>query len=353
MTNSLLILRITRIDQETSNTRSYWLESTDGEPVLFQPGQFLTFLLLFNGHKVRRSYSISSLPARELRITIKRVQNGDISRYLLDTLKVGDQLTSLPPAGRFVLGPSESTLPRDIVLFGAGSGITPLLALLLQILTGEPESHVTLLYSNTHSSGVIFGNELTDFQQRYTRQFTLIHLLSWPDENDTGLGGTIRAGRLSNTLLETLLPSLLRHDPAEAKFYVCGPTDYMRMVLFTLIVSGFRADQIRRENFVVEPINLSPAPPVAHDRTILLRFRNREIDIEVPAYVSILQAALDAGIHLPYSCRGGRCSTCAAHCTAGHVVMTINDVLTERDLAEGWILTCTGYPDTDGVVIEL
>ncbi|WP_317163115.1 2Fe-2S iron-sulfur cluster-binding protein [Rudanella paleaurantiibacter] len=125
------------------------------------------------------------------------------------------------------------------------------------------------------------------------------------------------------------------------------------MVQFTLLVSGMQAEQLRRENFVVEPLPKTPAPVLAQDRTVRLRLSGREIDIEVPAYVSILQAALDAGIRLPYSCRGGRCSSCAARCTAGRVQMTINDVLTERDLADGWVLTCTGYPDTDGVVIEL
>ena len=88
----------------------------------------------------------------------------------------------------------------------------------------------------------------------------------------------------------------------------------MRMIQFTLVFSGFRPEQIRRENFVVEPVFISPPPAFAQDRTVLLTFRGREIEIQVPAYKSVLQAALDEGIPLPYSCRGGRCSTCAARC---------------------------------------
>ena len=125
------------------------------------------------------------------------------------------------------------------------------------------------------------------------------------------------------------------------------------MIQFTLVFSGIRPEQIRRENFVIEPVVLTPPPALAVDRTILLNLRGREIEIQVPAYKSILQAALDEGIHLPYSCRGGRCSTCVARCLSGSVHMTINDVLTERDLTEGWILTCTGYPESDGVVVGL
>lgn len=131
----------------------------------------------------------------------------------------------------------------------------------------------------------------------------------------------------------------------------------MRMVQFTLVFSGVRPEQIRRENFVVESVVLTPPPALAINRTVLLRLsrgnETHEVEIQVPAYKSILQTALDEGVSLPYSCRGGRCSTCAARCLSGTVHMTINDVLTERDLAEGWILTCTGYPESEGVVIEV
>jgi ring-1,2-phenylacetyl-CoA epoxidase subunit PaaE len=125
------------------------------------------------------------------------------------------------------------------------------------------------------------------------------------------------------------------------------------MIRFTLLVTGFRDDQIRRENFVVHSVSPAPLPASTQDRTIQVVIRGKAFSVHVPAYVSILQAALDAGIRLPYSCRGGRCSTCAARCAAGEVRMTINDVLTEQDMAEGWILTCTGYPATDDVVITV
>ncbi|WP_019990684.1 ferredoxin--NADP reductase [Rudanella lutea] len=353
MTDLQRTFRVTRWVQETADTRSYWLEPTDQQPVPFRPGQFLTLLVPFHGHEARRSYSISSLPAEGLRITIKRVANGDISRYLLDTLTEGDLVSSLPPAGRFVLDTQPAGPARDILLFGAGSGITPLLPLIRQALTDEPQSRVTLLYSNPRASGIIFRDELNQLHQAYPDQFRLLYVLSRSEPDEALPKGTVLPGRMSNTRLETMLPTLLHHDRAHARVFICGPADYMRMVQFTLLVSGMQAGQLRRENFVVEPLPKTPAPVRAQDRTVRLRLPDREVDIEVPAYVSILQAALDAGIRLPYSCRGGRCSSCAARCTAGRVQMTINDVLTERDLAEGWVLTCTGYPDTDGVVIEV
>jgi 2Fe-2S type ferredoxin len=154
-------------------------------------------------------------------------------------------------------------------------------------------------------------------------------------------------------LLETLLPTLLKYDRQQALFYICGPFDFMRMVQFTLIFSGIRLPQIRKENFVIDPVTVTPPPELSRDHRILLKFRGTEYDIDVPAYKSILQAAIDHGIPLPYSCRGGRCSACMARCQSGSVYMTINDVLTEHDLAEGWVLTCTGYPESEGLVIEV
>lgn len=351
MTNDLLQLRIIRIYSETSDAKSYFLEPVDGRPVQYKAGQFLTLLLLHNGHEIRRSYSLSSVANEMLRLTIKRIQNGEVSRYLLDTLQVGDVLTSLHPAGRFIV---DEHLPGDLVMLGAGSGITPLLAMIKQVLWTEPHRRVTLIYSNSSERNIIFRDELNGLQRQYPDRFRLLNLLSNPPDDWNGL-----RGRLNNVMLERLLPDLVAtSDRQTLGFYTCGPADYMRMIQFTLIFAGFRPDQVRRENFVVEPVVLTPPPHIAQDRTVILRMRRREaeireVEIQVPAYKSILQAALDEGLILPYSCRGGRCSTCVARCQSGTVHMTINDVLTERDLQEGWVLTCTGYPESDGVVIEV
>lgn len=366
MTQDILQLRIVRIKQEIAtatrtDTNSYFLEPTDGQPVSYRAGQFLTLILNHrtngpNDYEVRRSYSLSSAPGEPLRLTIKRVTNGEISRFLLDTLRVGDVLTSLFPAGRFVLNPDQT---GDLVLLGAGSGITPLFSILKHVLHTEATRRVTLLYSNSNERSIIFRDELDELQRQYPDRFRLIYLLSNPPDDWPGLRGSMRLGRLNNVMLDGVLPTLIgASERSSLRFYVCGPGDYMRMVQFTLVFSGIRPEQILRENFVIAPVVLTPPPALAQDRTVLLRFRNRdriarEVVITVPAYRSILQAALDEGIALPYSCRGGRCSTCIARCTAGSVHMTINDVLTERDLAEGWILTCTGYPAGDGVAIEV
>ncbi len=346
----LLKLRIIAIRSEAPEVNSYILEPLDGEQVSYQAGQFLTLVLqrpdsAGNQREVRRSYSLSSAPGEPLQLTIKRVHNGELSRLLHDNLHVGDIVTSLYPAGRFTLNEAQS---GDLLLLGAGSGISPLFALLKQALYYS-QRRVTLLYSNTRERSIIFRDELDALTRQFPDRFRLIHLLSSPSNEWAGL-----RGRLNNVLLERLLPTLLGDsDPATYQVYLCGPADYMRTIQFTLVFSGIWPEQIHREDFIIKPVVLAPPPALAQDRSVRLRYRGQDVDIQVPAYKSILQAALDEGLHLPYSCRGGRCSACIGRCTAGTVHMTINDVLTERDIAEGWVLTCTGYPESNGVVIEV
>jgi len=126
----------------------------------------------------------------------------------------------------------------------------------------------------------------------------------------------------------------------------------MRMIRLTLLFMGLESAQIRKENFVLETIPVSEGTLNFPPKKIRIHFNNETYDLVVGENQSILQAALQNNIPLPYSCRVGDCSTCSATCKSGKVQMVKNDVLTDADLAAGWILTCTGHPLTDDVVIE-
>lgn len=301
----------------------------------FVPGQFITLVV----RHIRRSFSISSYPP-DLSITVKRKPNGEISRYLLDHIQIGDTLNALPPAGRFTFAP-QTAAQRDIGFIAAGSGISPILPLIRQALDGEPLSHVWLLYQNHSEADIIFARFLEELAARHLGRFTLLHFLSAPNSHE------ILPSRLNNGNLEQLVPGLLRFAPSEALFFVCGPEALMRMARFTLRVMGFGPDQFRQEHFTVDV--MPPAPILSDDspKTVTLRHGGKTETFTVAYPVNILQAALDHHIHLPYSCKGGRCSSCAVRCLSGQVVMSINDVLTEKDLRDGWVLTCTGYAGTD------
>lgn len=348
MKTPTLEFRVKKIIQETDDTRTFVLEPLADELLPYEAGQFLTFLLDVHGKEIRRSYSMSSAPGVDERpaITIKRVANGEISRYWHDRVRAGTLLQALPPAGRFTLDSATDGSPRDIVLIGAGSGITPLFSILKQVLVQESESRVTLLYASRRERNIIFGQQLADWQRRYPERLKIIHVLSQPTDDWTGT-----RGRINNFRLEQMIGKAL-HFPAErARFFLCGPFELMRTAEITLRFMGFESDQIRQEYFVIDP---TPPPPTRSEpHTIQLIFRSESYTLEVPAYTTILQAGLEQGIPIPYSCRGGRCASCAAICRTGTVRMSLNDVLTERDLAQGWVLTCTGYIESEGVVVEV
>ncbi len=349
--NDLYIqLRITAVIPETPDTVTFRLEEVSGRTVAYKAGQFLTFLIRLHGTEYRRSYSFSSTPEVDsfMSVTIKRITNGEISRHILRTWKTGDVITSLLPSGRFTLEHMPDT-PRDIFLLGAGSGITPLFSMLQHILYVEKAAHVTLIYSSRNEHNTIFYQQIKSLQQKFPDRLTVLWLFS--DPGDTA----VLYRRMSNSLLEMIAPKHLKFPRENAEFFICGPAEYMRMVQFTLTFMGFRSEQLHKENFVVNTeakIARVQLPEDPSPRKVLLRFGDSEQTLEVPGNENILHAALRQNVHLPYSCKGGVCGSCIAKCTAGKVWMSVNEVLTDRELSKGLVLTCTGYAQTANVTLE-
>ena len=342
----LLQWKVVRVIPEAKNTISYILEEVSGQPVVYDAGQFLTFIFDYHGQEIRRSYSLGSTPGIDPQpfITVKKKENGAISRYILEHWREGTIINSLPPAGRFTLatGPSHN---RQVFFMAAGSGIVPVFALLKKLLHNEPHSLAVLLYQNHDENNIIYNETIQQLQEQHPDRFTRIDLLSHPILHD------LPHQRLNNGLFEAIVTK--NHKPQTTNlFYTCGPPSFMRMVQFTLRVMGVAEDLIHKENFTVDAV---PPPAFTIDptpRTILVKQGERNYEFTVAYPDTILQAALNNHIKLPYSCRGGRCSTCTARCLSGTVKMNINEVLTEKDLQNGLILTCVGYAVTD-LVLEL
>lgn len=346
MADHTIALKLREIIRETDDAKTFVFETLDGSTLHYKAGQFLTFLINMHGHEVRRSYSMSSAPGVDKfpAITVKRVPNGEISRFWIDLVQAGDTFRVLAPSGRFVLEEDDAG-ERDIVLIGAGSGITPLFSLLKQTLTQETESHVTLIYASRNVRSTLFWNHIIEWQARFPERLQVVHIHSQPTEEWAGI-----QGRINNTRLEQLVAKSIRYRREDARFFICGPFELMRSAGITLHFMGFHGTQIRKENFVIT--SPPPPPPVSYPHHITLRYDGNVHNLLVPAHATVLDAALAQGIQLPYSCKGGRCSSCAAVCTQGIVHMSVNEVLTDRDLAEGWILTCSAYVDSDDVVVE-
>ncbi len=338
----MLQLKVEAIKWETSDTATFYLSNTAGEAINYKAGQFITLIFSHHYNEIRRSYSLSSSPGEPyLAITVKRIENGEISRFLLTKTQVGDIWNALAPAGKFVL--SDSSGKQDIFYFAAGSGITPVYAHLKTILSLPGESRITLIYSSRNAETTLFYNELNQLSATHPERLTIVYLFS-----DAGLSRK----RLNNELVSSLVNEHLKYAREKAEFFLCGPFVYMRMVRLTLIYMGFDAEQIRKENFVLETVDVPFGRINYPPKTIKLHFKHTEYDLVVGENQTILQAALQNNIALPYSCKAGICSSCTAICRNGKVDMAVNDVLTDTDLSHGWILTCTGHPASDDVAIE-
>ncbi|TSD64515.1 ferredoxin--NADP reductase [Inquilinus sp. KBS0705] len=337
--DDILNLRVDRIKWELHDTATFYLVEFAGRKIPYKAGQFITLIFKHHGQEIRRSYSLSSSPDEALlAITVKRVSNGEISRFLLTKVNVGDMLTAVKPAGVFTITDHEEQ--KDIIYFAAGSGIVPVFSQLKYILNRQGDSKLHLIYSCQDERSVIFHNELTELTETYPDRLNIIYLLS------------SEANRLNNLVVERYVNQQLVFSREKAAFYLCGPFVYMRMIQLTLLYMGIHHQQIHRENFVLETIPVTGTQTNYPPKNIRISYKNELHNVIEGENQSILQAALQNKINLPYSCRSGMCSACVAFCKTGKVEMAKNEVLTDEDIAKGWILTCTGHAVTDNVLIE-
>lgn len=338
-------LKITAIIEETNQSKTFVLAPTAEKQIEYKAGQFLTFVFLKHDMEERRSFSISSTPAlnEPLSITVKRLDNGEFSRKLIDNTAVGDELVTIGPSGFFTL-PEDISSYKQIFFFAAGSGITPVLPLIKTLLYSKADLKIVLLYSNRSVDDTIFHKPLKELAAKFPQNFTIEFLFS--DAQNLG------RARLSKWLLEVLLKEYSSCPYNETLFYLCGPFDYMRMATIQLLNEGVPAANIRKENFTTFKIETKELPPDTKPHMITIEANGNVYDLVSQYPQTILQAAKKADILLPYSCEAGRCGTCSATCVSGKVWMSYNEVLMDDEIAKGRVLTCVGYPVGGDVILK-
>lgn len=339
-------LTIIETKQETEEVRLFYFERPVTDNFFFKAGQYLTFIFENDGVEFRRSYSIASSPSIDepLYIGIKRIANGNFSRTLFDRAKVGDILSISGVGGVFTL-PDDIDSYGQLFFFAAGSGIIPIFSLIKTLLYSHPAVKMVLVYSNRSVAQTVFFKELNQLQLKFPENLHVEFLFSNTED-------LLRA-RLHADLVTLYLETLAIGSLESCLYYVCGPEAYMRFCTFILRGHRIPAENIKKEIFhTARPIaKIEPPDKEAHTVYIILESREYMVDVKYPT--TILQAARKQGINMPYSCETGRCGNCMATCTAGKVWMSYNEVLTDRELAQGLILTCTGYPIDDDVRIRI
>ena len=352
-------VKVVKVVQETSDSVSIYFDGSSF-PYQYESGQYLTIVADVNGEEVRRPYSLCTAQGVDTNpgVTVKRIDGGKMSNFLNDNCKEGVELELMETMGNFKYIPGQAKDP--IVLIGGGSGVTPLMSILKKALKEEPERKVYFVYANTNKGTTIFHKELASLNQS---QENFKYELYLSDDNKVevvkpkGLRKLFvktpkvdpNAHRLNGQRLTEILKFFNIGGQAEA--YVCGPEGLMKTAEETIHVN-FNSWELNQEKFFsTKEVDYEEAAGEGKHK-VTVKLNGEAHEIEVGAVKSILFEGLDSGIDMPFSCQSGLCTACMGKCTSGKVEMTENSGLTDDEVAEGYILTCTGHPKSD-VVIEI
>ena len=326
----------------------------------YDAGQYLTLRFILKGEEERRSYSLSTAPGAGWGVTVKKVKGGKVSTHICDNVKVGNVVEVMPPDGRFTIKP-DAERRHNYYFFGAGSGITPLMSQLRTILEREPMSAVHLYYGNRNTESIIFNEELNKLQELYPEQLTVDHTLSKPDKKGGLLGSVFgrnkqqswagEKGRISNGKVVGFLEKHpVRHNMAH--YYICGPGNMIEQVKQALINGGIDEKAIHAEYFTASDAAQSSATAVVSSGSqATIKLRGEVIDIPIGGK-SILETLQDAGYDPPYSCTSGACASCMAKVTSGKADMEMCFALSDKEIADGFVLTCQAHPTTSEISVD-
>jgi ring-1,2-phenylacetyl-CoA epoxidase subunit PaaE len=315
----------------------------------YGPGQYLTLRATIDGEDVRRSYSIcSGVDDGELRVVIKRLKGGAFSNWANEYLRVGDTLSVMTPDGRFGV-PIEPGATRTLAAFAAGSGITPVMAILKTVLRREA-GRFFLFYGNRSTADIIFREPLEDLKDRYLARLSVFHVLSREQQDIAMLNGHLDAAKVA-VLMRSVVPAA---DVDQA--LVCGPQPMIEGLETALASLGMARERVHVERFTPgiggrpRPVVVAPAAAPKAIATVISE--GASFEIPVAEGEAIIDAAIRAGRSLPYSCKGGMCCTCRAKLVEGRVEMAANYSLEPWETEAGYVLTCQSHPVTERVVID-
>lgn len=341
-------LEVTKIQKTIRDAVVVTLKPRSGD-FSFTQGQYLTFRRDFDGHELRRSYSIcAGKGCDSLQVGIKRVPGGAFSTWANTDLVVGDTLEAMPPMGNFYAAADGS--PPHSLAFAGGSGITPILSILRTGLASDALSRFTLVYANRSPNTIMFREEIEDLKNQHLGRFNVIHVLE-DDSQDIDLFH----GRVDANKCAALFRSWI--DPTSVDMaYICGPEPMMLAISQALSDHGLSKEQIRFELFASgQPGRL---PTMVADTAEMeagvegrVTLGGEARSFVIPPNTSLLEAALANNVDAPFACKAGVCSTCKAKVLEGDVEMVSNHALEDYEVEAGYVLSCQCYPVSTNRVV--
>lgn len=349
-------LRIADIRRETRDTVSLAFEVPESlsEHYRYQAGQHLALRTWIDGEEVMRTYSIcTGVQDSELRVAIKRQPHGRFSSFANEALDVGQTLEVMEPMGHFSVSP-DAERPRHHLAFAAGSGITPVISILRTVLAAEPRSRFTLVYGNRNAGAMIFREQLEDLKNEYMDRFNMLNVMS-REQTDIDLFH----GHIGAEKCDALLEHWIGADDID-ECYICGPEPMIHAVRGSLEAHGIAPERIHFELFTAPGESERRHQARKEDRdadhsvtSVTVLADGRQTQFDLPRNTDpILEGGLAAGADLPFSCKGGVCSTCRAKVLEGEVEMDVHYALEDYEIEAGYVLTCQSYPLTEKVVVS-
>ncbi|MFD2285469.1 2Fe-2S iron-sulfur cluster binding domain-containing protein [Pedobacter petrophilus] len=339
-------LKVAEIRKETEDTVTLCFKQPGLKKIKYIAGQYLTLIFRINGRRYIRPYSFSSSPNVDtfLEVTVKRVANGLVSNHINDMINVGDSIEVMSPMGDFIFGTDDAI--TDVYFWGVGSGITPLISIIKHILSSTASINVHLNYGNKNHETTIFKDQIEALKTRYSERLTIRHFhtkLVLDEGNPYLIQGRIDQDKALSILDVALDPNCCAH-------YICGPIGLKESVKSAIQTKFGRLINVYSEDFelVKDPKDFIDI----HTQEISLTFEGKLHKLEIAKGKTILEAALDADIELPYSCQTGNCSTCKGKVLSGALKM-IGLTKERSDLEEHEYLLCCSHPLTENVQIEI
>lgn len=339
-------LKVATVYQETPTVKTFKLVEPSGNdlPFTYLAGQFMNLAMVIDGKPIKRAYTIASHPCdrKMLEITIKREENGLVSRYMHDFVHEGDLIDIEAAYGQLTF---SGVGAQGIVLIGGGVGITPLMSVLRCLISCGMKNEISLLYACKTLEDFVYREELRLLQSRNSNLKILVAV-----EKMEGSFPGAYEGRLTKEKIQEAAPGIV-----SSRVHLCGPPGMMQAVRAILAELKVQQDQIKTEAFGSA---IPPTPKVPHvepaDSTSLkqVSFKKSGKTLGIHPDETVLELAETAGIEIPNSCRIGTCGTCKVKLHSGQVTMDVQDSLTEDDKHQKIILACQAKATSDLLIEE-
>ncbi len=337
-----LVLRVQDIITETPSTKTLRLNSEDGYLPPFLAGQYVSLSVEVNGIRTSRPYSISSPPNQigYYDITVRRVEGGLVSNYLLDHVEKGDLLVGSGPSGHFYHNPLFHN--KEMVCIAGGSGITPFMSMISEVADKGLDRTITLFYGIKNLDDAIFHERLSLLSSRF-KAFQYVPVIENPSERYEGVSGLITADLMKGTLENT-----------DGKtFYLCGPQGLYDFCISECKKMGLPDRKIRREVYGA-PLQISHDPgwprDVKEEDLFELKIAGKDI-VKARAGVPLITTLEEEGVLVPSVCRSGECSMCRVKVISGKVFQPSGALVRKSDRKFGYVHACVSYPLEDLEII--